>query len=86
MAERAITIRIRQKDYDLLDRELKAIAPTRRLGFPKAVLLEGFCKALVIALHRPNHFSLGEMLLRMYLAAIPPDDTEGQEQIHNLFR
>lgn len=84
--ERAITIRIPQRVYDPLDRQLRTVAPKRAKGYPKATIIEGFCKALVIALHRPNPYPLGEMLYRMYLASVRPEDTEGQELIENLFK
>jgi len=84
--ERAVTIRLSPRVYEPLDRQLKAIAPQRRLGFPKALIVESFCQALVIGLQRPDAYSLQEMLRRMYEAAIPSGDEEGQEMIDSLFK
>jgi hypothetical protein len=84
--ERAVTIRVRERDYDLLDQHLRAIAPQKKKGFPKACIIEGFWKSLVIALYRPDPYPLGEMLYRMSLAAIRPEDTEGQEMIDTLYK
>lgn len=85
-SKRVVIAYLDADDFQFIDRQLRVIAPGRKLGFPKSKIIEGFLKSIVIALHRPNHYSVGEMVLHMCKAATKPEDTEGQELIDNLFR
>lgn len=80
----AVVAWLSPSEFIFLDKQLRAADPSRRLGFAKGRILKAFCKSIIIAMHRPNHYSLGEMVYRMCAAAVPSDDQEGQSQIKEI--
>lgn len=71
-------------DFEFLVKQFKTIAPERRKGVSKAKIAQILFRTIIIALKRPNHYSMWEILSRMCMAPIRPKDEEGLNQITEL--
>lgn len=79
--DKIVTVYLHQEDYLFLDKQVRAMDPNRKKGFARTTVFWSLFKALIIALHRPQHYTLVETLYHMCLAAVPPEDEEGQQLI-----